>query len=135
MRMQLPSFPAALDRTLATGKSLGISLIARTRVFSGSAMRALSKLAPQRSPHSLELLAQDDLVMDHSPMGKADLDAVMERRSEIAREVAALEAMRVDMEAEDQELSVAERVLRRLTEATAASRRAEAPAIAASNEG
>lgn len=99
-------------------------------------MRALGKLRGEPSPHSLEQLAQRQDRVEHPFMGKADIDAVLERRSEIAREVAALEAMRAEMEAEDQELRVAERVLRRLTEtpAAAAPRRAEVQA-AASNEG
>jgi hypothetical protein len=48
-------------------------------------------------------------------MGQSDLQTVLERRAIVARELAALEAARADMVAEDQELMVAERVLRRLS--------------------
>lgn len=47
-------------------------------------------------------------------MNKVDLDTVMARRAEVANELAAIEKMRAEIEAEDQELSVAERVLKRL---------------------
>jgi hypothetical protein len=47
-------------------------------------------------------------------MNKPDLDVVMARRQAVANELAALEKMRVEMEAEDQDLMVAERVLKRL---------------------
>jgi hypothetical protein len=47
-------------------------------------------------------------------MSKPDLDAVTARRAAVANELAALEKMRAEMEAEDQDLIVAERVLRRL---------------------
>lgn len=47
-------------------------------------------------------------------MNKPDLDVVMARRQAVANELAALEKMRADMEAEDQDLMVAERVLKRL---------------------
>lgn len=47
-------------------------------------------------------------------MSKPDLDAVTARRAAVANELAALEKMRADMEAEDQDLIVAERVLKRL---------------------
>jgi outer membrane protein TolC len=47
-------------------------------------------------------------------MSKVDLDTVMARRAEVANELAAIERMRAEIEAEDQELSVAERVLKRL---------------------
>jgi hypothetical protein len=48
-------------------------------------------------------------------MNKPDLDTVTARRMLIARELAGLEKLRADMEAEDNELVVAERVLRRLS--------------------
>ncbi|MEZ5994652.1 MAG: hypothetical protein R3C25_02770 [Hyphomonadaceae bacterium] len=48
-------------------------------------------------------------------MGKADLDAVTARRAEVANELAAIEKMRAEMEAEDHDLLVAERVLKRLS--------------------
>lgn len=47
-------------------------------------------------------------------MSKPDLDVVIARRQAVANELAALEKMRADMEAEDQDLMVAERVLKRL---------------------
>ncbi|MGD9980243.1 MAG: hypothetical protein AB7H66_16305 [Hyphomonadaceae bacterium] len=47
-------------------------------------------------------------------MSKPDLDLVMARRQAVANELAALEKMRAEMEAEDQDLVVAERVLKRL---------------------
>jgi hypothetical protein len=47
-------------------------------------------------------------------MNKPDLDVVMARRQAVANELAALEKMRTEMEAEDQDLMVAERVLKRL---------------------
>lgn len=47
-------------------------------------------------------------------MSKPDLDTVLARRTQIKGELDALEQMRVDMEAEDQDLLVAERVLKRL---------------------
>jgi hypothetical protein len=47
-------------------------------------------------------------------MSKPDLDAVTARRAAVANELAALEKMRAEMEAEDQDLLVAERVLKRL---------------------
>jgi hypothetical protein len=47
-------------------------------------------------------------------MSKPDLDAVLARRAAVANELAALDKMRAEMEAEDQDLMVAERVLSRL---------------------
>lgn len=47
-------------------------------------------------------------------MVKPDLDAVTMRRAALASEFAALDKLRADMEAEDQDLAVAERVLKRL---------------------
>jgi hypothetical protein len=47
-------------------------------------------------------------------MNKPDLDVVMARRQAVANELAALDKMRAEMEAEDQDLIVAERVLKRL---------------------
>lgn len=47
-------------------------------------------------------------------MMKADLDTVKARRAEIASELAGLEKIRAEIEAEDQDLVVAERVLKRL---------------------
>ena len=60
-----------------------------------------------------------------SAMSKPDLDAVIARRMAVQNELSALEKMRTEMEAEDQDLVVAERVLQRLAgrgrvEATAA---------------
>jgi hypothetical protein len=52
-------------------------------------------------------------------MNKPDLDVVMARRQAVANELAALEKMRAEMEAEDQDLMVAERVLKRLASQTA----------------
>ena len=52
-------------------------------------------------------------------MSKVDLDAVVARRAAVANELKALEKMRAEMEAEDQDLIVAERVLRRLADAKA----------------
>jgi hypothetical protein len=57
-------------------------------------------------------------------MNKPDLEAVIARRTAVANELSALEKLRADMEAEDQDLVVAERVLQRLASRT----RAEAPA-------
>lgn len=54
-------------------------------------------------------------------MNKPDLDTVMARRMQIARELAGLEKLRSDMEAEDNELLVAERALKRLASAEDAS--------------
>jgi hypothetical protein len=53
-------------------------------------------------------------------MTKPDLDMVVARRATVVRELADLEKLRAEREAEDQELAVAERVLKRLSEATAA---------------
>lgn len=47
-------------------------------------------------------------------MSKPDLDTVTSRRMQIASELASLENMRAEMEAEDQDLLVAERALKRL---------------------
>jgi len=47
-------------------------------------------------------------------MSKPDLDAVLARREAVANELAALDKLRAEMEAEDQDLQVAERVLKRL---------------------
>ena len=47
-------------------------------------------------------------------MSTVDLKTVLERRAAVANELAAIEKMRAQIEAEDQELSVAERVLKRL---------------------
>jgi hypothetical protein len=47
-------------------------------------------------------------------MSKPDLEAVLSRRQAVANELAALEKMRAEMEAEQQDLMVAERVLKRL---------------------
>lgn len=47
-------------------------------------------------------------------MSKPDLDTVILRRRQIASELASLEKMRSEMEAEDQDLVVAERALKRL---------------------
>ncbi len=47
-------------------------------------------------------------------MNKPDLDTVAARRAAVASELAALERMRAEIEQEDQELLVAERVLTRL---------------------
>lgn len=47
-------------------------------------------------------------------MMKADLETVKARRAEIASELAGLEKIRAEIEAEDQDLVVAERVLKRL---------------------
>lgn len=49
-------------------------------------------------------------------MSKADLETIIARRAAVANELKALEKMRAEMEAEDQDLIVAERVLRRLAE-------------------
>lgn len=49
-------------------------------------------------------------------MNKTDLEAVIERRAMLVREVAELEKLRSELEEEDRELQVAERVLRRLAE-------------------
>ncbi len=57
-------------------------------------------------------------------MSKPDLEAVIARRMAVQNELTALEKMRTEMEAEDNELVVAERVLQRL----AGRGRAEAPA-------
>ena len=54
-------------------------------------------------------------------MNKPDLDTVSARRNQIARELAGLEKLRADMEAEDNELVVAERALKRLASAAGAS--------------
>ena len=59
-------------------------------------------------------------------MSKPDLETVTARRLQIARELAGLEKLRADMEAEDGELVVAERALKRLASG--------ADAIAASND-
>jgi hypothetical protein len=48
-------------------------------------------------------------------MSKPDLDTVAARRMQIARELAGLEKLRADMEAEDSDLVVAERALKRLS--------------------
>jgi len=48
-------------------------------------------------------------------MTKPDLDTVAARRMQIARELAGLEKLRADMEAEDNDLVVAERALKRLS--------------------
>lgn len=131
----MPELPAAFDRALGAARVVGEFVRDRSSVLGGSARRAFESLRLPGTPRSLQLLAQDDIQVEHRIMGKSDLNAVLERRSEIAREVAALEAMRAEMEAEDQELLIAERVLRRLSDAPAA-RRAEAPPMAAaSNEG
>lgn len=47
-------------------------------------------------------------------MSKPDLEAVIARRMAVQNELTALEKMRAEMEAEDQDLVVAERVLQRL---------------------
>jgi hypothetical protein len=47
-------------------------------------------------------------------MSKPDLETVSARRAEVANELSALDRMRAEMEAEDEELQVAERVLKRL---------------------
>lgn len=47
-------------------------------------------------------------------MSKPDLEAVLARRAAVANELAALDKLRAEMEAEDQDLLVAERVLSRL---------------------
>ncbi|QGZ96505.1 hypothetical protein DSM104635_03365 [Terricaulis silvestris] len=57
-------------------------------------------------------------------MSKPDLEAVIARRMAVQNELSALEKMRAEMEAEDQDLVVAERVLQRL----AGRGRGEAPA-------
>jgi hypothetical protein len=49
-------------------------------------------------------------------MSKADLETVIARRAAVANELKALEKMRAEMEAEDQDLIIAERVLRRLAD-------------------
>ena len=66
-------------------------------------------------------------------MSKPDLDTVLARRTQIVRELAGLEKMRVEMEAEGQDLMVAERVLKRLAslplaDTSAASSNQAAPA-------
>ncbi|MFZ2029408.1 MAG: hypothetical protein WAU68_03790 [Vitreimonas sp.] len=53
-------------------------------------------------------------------MDGPDLSTVTTRRAQIARELAGLEKLRADMEAEDMELLVAERALKRLAAAPAA---------------
>src|SRR5512147_3156265 len=118
-RMRMPELPAAFDRALGPPRAVGELVRDRSSVLGGSALRASGRLRLPGTPRSLQLLAQRDIQVDHRIMGKSDLDAVLARRSEIAREVAALEAMRAEMEAEDQELLVAERVLRRLSDAPA----------------
>lgn len=55
-------------------------------------------------------------------MSKPDLDVVIARRQAVANELAALEKMRAEMEAEDQDLVVAERVLKRLAAQSVAER-------------
>jgi hypothetical protein len=69
-------------------------------------------------------VALDRLAHIRLSMAKPDLDAVLARRAVIASELAALDKLRTEMEAEGQELDVAERVLKRL----ATSPPAEAPA-------
>lgn len=64
-------------------------------------------------------------------MTKPDLDMVVARRASVVRELAEMEKLRAEMEAEDQELAVAEKVLKRLSETQARPPRAassEAPA-------
>jgi len=60
-------------------------------------------------------------------MSKPDLETVAARRMQIARELAGLEKLRADMEAEDNDLVVAERALKRLSTR-------EGAAMAASND-
>ncbi len=61
-------------------------------------------------------------------MSKADIDTVIARREAVANELKALEKMRVEMKAEDQDLVVAERVLRRLAEGRSGSSSTDAEA-------
>jgi chaperonin cofactor prefoldin len=61
-------------------------------------------------------------------MSKVDLEAVIARRAAVANELKALEKMRAEMEAEDQDLIVAERVLRRLADGGKTPMAAEASA-------
>lgn len=61
-------------------------------------------------------------------MSKVDLDAVIARRAAVANELKALEKMRAEMEVEDQDLIVAERVLRRLADGGKTPMTAEASA-------
>lgn len=53
-------------------------------------------------------------------MSKPDLEAVVARRAAVANELAALAKMRAEMEAEDNDLMVAERVLKRLADLSVA---------------
>jgi hypothetical protein len=60
-------------------------------------------------------------------MSKPDLEAVLLRRQAVANELVALEKMRAEMEAEDQDLMVAERVLKRLESLSSPKTAATAP--------
>ncbi|MGQ0532476.1 MAG: hypothetical protein ACT4OF_07275 [Caulobacteraceae bacterium] len=51
-------------------------------------------------------------------MGRSDLDAVAARRAEIARALEGLEVKRTVLAAEDEELDVTERVLKRIDRLT-----------------
>jgi hypothetical protein len=68
-------------------------------------------------------LAETDAAGYVFNMSGPDLDTVTARRAAVASELSALEKMRAEMEAEDHDLVVAERVLKRL----AVLPRAEAP--------
>jgi hypothetical protein len=60
-------------------------------------------------------------------MSQPDLDTVMARRETVKAEMAALDKMRLELEAEEHDLVVAERVLKRLAEQPCVSAPVSAP--------
>ena len=60
-------------------------------------------------------------------MARVDLDTVIARRASLARELASLEKLRAEIGSEDEELAVAERVLKRLSDAGPRTRSASEP--------
>lgn len=118
--MQIAPITDALARLLDAGRTRASALIVRARETIDTLqprMRALRMVGPAHSPEAFDWLAVNaSLGSIRGTMQKTDLDAVAARRAMVAREIAALEQMRSEMEAEDEELAVAERVLRRLAD-------------------
>jgi hypothetical protein len=114
-RMEAEPPPNPLDRLFSAVGQGATALLRRADAAVDDGMRALRKLKPRHSPAALDRLAHRRPFANPVNMGHTDLQSVLERRATVARELAALEAARADMVAEDQELLVAERVLRRLS--------------------
>jgi hypothetical protein len=104
----------ALDRILLLGRRQLAALQTHAPALLHSGMRALNRATAPR-PLTTSRRVRTAPPLRNATMTTPDLKSVVERRATVARELRALEKMRTEMLAEDEELEVAERVLRRLS--------------------